>query len=69
MTVIVDYGVGNLFSLKSSFHAIGENAVVSSDKDEILRADRIVLPGVGAFRDAIAKLKILSRTSAAQLAP
>ena len=57
MTVIVDYGVGNLFSLKSSFHAIGENAVVSSDKAEILNADRIVLPGVGAFRDAIAKLK------------
>ena len=57
MTVIIDYGVGNLFSLKSSFGAIGEPVSVSSDKDEILNAERIVLPGVGAFGDAAAKLK------------
>ena len=57
MTVIVDYGVGNLFSLKSSFEAVGESASVSSDKNEILSAERIILPGVGAFRDAAAKLK------------
>ena len=57
MTVIVDYGVGNLFSLKSSFGAIGEPVSVSSDKDEILNAERIVLPGVGAFGDAAKKLK------------
>ena len=57
MTVIIDYGVGNLFSLKSSFAAIGESAVVSSDPDEILGADRIILPGVGAFSDAAAKLR------------
>ena len=56
MTVIVDYGVGNLFSLLSSFHAVGERAVISSDADEILSADRIVLPGVGAFSDAAFKL-------------
>ena len=56
MIAIVDYGVGNLFSLKSSFDAIGEDAVVSSDPDIINKADKIVLPGVGAFRDAIAKL-------------
>ena len=57
MTVIVDYGVGNLFSLKSSFGAIGEPVLVSADKDEILNAERIVLPGVGAFGDAAKKLK------------
>ena len=57
MTVIVDYGVGNLFSLKSSFAAIGEEAMISSDKEEIAGADRIILPGVGAFSDAALKLK------------
>ena len=56
MTVIVDYGVGNLFSLVSSFKAIGEGAVVSSDPKEIEGADRIILPGVGAFKDAMEKL-------------
>lgn len=56
-TVIIDYGVGNLFSLKSSFAAIGKKAVVSNNKNDILRADRIVLPGVGAFSDAREKLK------------
>ena len=57
MTVVIDYGVGNLFSLKSSFGAIGESVFVSSDRDEILNAERIVLPGVGAFGDAAEKLK------------
>ena len=56
MTVIVDYGVGNLFSLKSSFSAIGEKAKVSSDASVIKAAERIVLPGVGAFSDASTKL-------------
>ena len=56
MTVIIDYGVGNLFSLVSSLKKIGEEAIVSSDKDIILQADRIILPGVGAFGDAITKL-------------
>lgn len=56
MTVIIDYGVGNLFSLVSSLKKIGEEAIVSSDKDIISQADRIILPGVGAFGDAIAKL-------------
>lgn len=56
-TVIIDYGVGNLFSLKSSFSAIGESAVVSSDPTEVANADRLILPGVGAFRDAAEKLK------------
>lgn len=57
MTVIIDYGVGNLFSLKSSFGAIGETALVSGDPGVIRAADRIVLPGVGAFEDAAGKLR------------
>ena len=56
MIVIVDYGVGNLFSLTSSFKAIGVEVVVSGDKDVIRSADKILLPGVGAFEDAANKL-------------
>ena len=56
MIAIVDYGVGNLFSLVSSFSAIGEDAVATSDVDLIKKADKIVLPGVGAFEDASKKL-------------
>ena len=56
MTVIVDYGVGNLFSLASSLSKIGEASLVTSDKAEIEKADRVILPGVGAFADAIQKL-------------
>ena len=57
MVAIVDYSVGNLFSLKSSFSAIGANAVVTSSKSELESADSIILPGVGAFRDAAKKLR------------
>lgn len=57
MTAIIDYGVGNLFSLVSSFHKIGEDAVVTNDKSVIERAERVILPGVGAFCDAAEKLK------------
>ncbi len=57
MIAIIDYGVGNLFSLKSSFAAIGMEAVVTSDADVIRAADRILLPGVGAFGDAAQKLR------------
>ena len=57
MIAIVDYGVGNLFSLKSSFAAIGAEAVVTGDAEIIRRADRILLPGVGAFQDAAEKLR------------
>lgn len=56
MIAIIDYGVGNLFSLKSSFAAIGKEAVVTSDSKVIHEAERIILPGVGAFGDAAAKL-------------
>ena len=57
MTVIIDYGVGNLFSLRSSLTKIGVEAVVSSDPQVITSARRLILPGVGAFGDAIAKLR------------
>ncbi len=57
MIAIIDYGVGNLFSLKSSFEKIGEQAIVTGDKEEILQAQREILPGVGAFGDAADKLK------------
>lgn len=57
MIAIVDYGVGNLFSLVSSLRAIGADVVVTGEKTVLRRADKIILPGVGAFRDAIAKLK------------
>lgn len=52
MIAIIDYGVGNLFSLKSSFAAIGAETVVSGDPGVIRSADKVVLPGVGAFGDA-----------------
>lgn len=56
MIAIVDYGVGNLFSLESSFKSIGADVVVTSDVGVIESADKIVLPGVGAFEDAAKKL-------------
>jgi len=57
MIAIVDYGVGNLFSLCSSLQFIGAEAMVTSDADAIRSADKIILPGVGAFGDAAAKLR------------
>ncbi len=57
MIAIVDYGVGNLFSLKSSLKYIGADATVTSDRGEIMRADKMILPGVGAFGDAAQKLR------------
>ena len=57
MIAIIDYGVGNLFSLRSSLDMIGAESVVTSDPDVIRASDKILLPGVGAFEDARAKLK------------
>ena len=57
MIAIIDYGVGNLFSLVSSLKMIGADAVVTGDVDVIRRADKLILPGVGAFADAAAKLR------------
>lgn len=56
MIAIIDYGVGNLFSLRSSLAHLGLEAVVTADADTIRAADRLILPGVGAFGDAMAKL-------------
>ena len=57
MIGIIDYGVGNLFSLRSSFAAIGEDAFVSGEAAALAQADKLVLPGVGAFGDAAEKLR------------
>ena len=57
MIAVVDYGVGNLFSLSSSLSAIGAETVVTGDADVIRSADKILLPGVGAFEDAAKKLR------------
>ena len=57
MVAIIDYGVGNLFSLRSSLKEIGAEAVVTSDEKVIAEADRVILPGVGAFEDAARKLR------------
>lgn len=57
MIAIVDYGVGNLYSLQSSFAAIGQPAAVTGDANVLTKAEHIVLPGVGAFGDAAALLR------------
>ena len=57
MVAIIDYGVGNLFSLKSSFATIGQEAAVTAEPEALKKADRLILPGVGAFRDAADKLR------------
>lgn len=56
MIGIIDYGVGNLFSLQASCKAIGQDVFVSGDRAELQKADRLILPGVGAFPDAAKKL-------------
>ena len=56
MIAIIDYGVGNLFSLSSSFKAIGADTVITGDVNVIKQADKLILPGVGAFGDAAKKL-------------
>ena len=56
MIQIVDYGMGNLRSVQKAFEKVGHEATISGDPNRIAEADKIVLPGVGAFRDAIAKL-------------
>lgn len=57
MIAIIDYGVGNLFSLMQSLKKIGADSVVTADISQIERADKLILPGVGAFGDAAQKLK------------
>ncbi len=57
MIAIIDYDAGNIRSVEKSFQFLGENTTVTRDRDEILAADKVVLPGVGAFGDAMRKLK------------
>lgn len=57
MIAIIDYDAGNIKSVEKALQFIGEETVVSRDRDEILAADKVVLPGVGAFGDAMQKLK------------
>lgn len=57
MIAIVDYGVGNLFSIQSSLTAIGCESLVTGKTEELAEADKIILPGVGAFGDAMDKLR------------
>ena len=57
MIAVIDYGVGNLFSLSSSLKAVGADSIITSSEEKIKSADKILLPGVGAFSDAIDKLR------------
>lgn len=57
MIAIIDYGMGNLRSVQKAIEAVGHSATVTPDPDAVRRADRVVLPGVGAFADAIAHLR------------
>ena len=57
MIVIVDYGMGNLRSVQKGFEKAGSSAVISGDPEVVARADKVVLPGVGAFQDAMAELE------------
>lgn len=56
MTAIIDYDAGNIRSVEKALQALGEEAVVTRDREIILKADRVILPGVGAFGDAMEKL-------------
>jgi glutamine amidotransferase len=57
MIAIIDYGMGNLSSVKNAFDFLGYQSKITQDKDEILKADKVILPGVGAFEDAIGTIK------------
>ena len=63
MIAIIDYGVGNLFSLKASLKYLGIDSEVTSDAEHVRSADKLILPGVGAFADARAKLDATGLTS------
>ncbi len=56
MIAIIDYGVGNLFSLSCSLKAVGADVIVTGNKEDLIKADKLILPGVGAFEDAANKL-------------
>ena len=56
MTAIIDYDAGNIKSVEKAFLSMGEEAVITRDREVILGADRVILPGVGSFGDAMEKL-------------
>ena len=57
MIAVIDYDAGNLKSVEKALVHLGEKVVVSRDREEILSADAVILPGVGSFGDAMEKLK------------
>ena len=57
MIALIDYGAGNIFSVKNAFEYLGAEIVLTDDRDTILAADKVILPGVGSFADAISNLK------------
>ena len=57
MIAIIDYDAGNIRSVEKALLALGQDVIVTADRDEILHADKVILPGVGAFGDAMEKLK------------
>lgn len=63
MIAIIDYGMGNLRSVQKGFEKVGHQAVVTRDRDEVRKASKVVLPGVGAMEDAIAELNRLGLTN------
>ena len=67
MIAIIDYDAGNIKSVEKAFQYIGEDTVVSRDKDVILSADKVVLPGVGSFGDAMEKLRDYDLTNNGRL--
>ena len=56
MIAIVDYDAGNVKSVEKALQYIGENPVVTRDREELLKADKVIVPGVGAFEDAMGKM-------------
>lgn len=58
MTVIIDYDAGNIKSVEKALQALGEEVVITREKEKILNADHVILPGVGAFGDAMNKLRL-----------
>ena len=58
MTAIIDYGAGNLHSVQNALMLLGEESVITGNPDEIAAAERVILPGVGSFGDAKARLSV-----------
>ena len=61
MIAVIDYGIGNLGSVKNALDYLGLENIITSDKDVILKADKVILPGVGAFADAINTFTLAQR--------